>query len=120
MPPSLSAMKSRPYVLGRGLPRPAIFIAALVFASGTILAAAQSSPPASPPAGTAPAKAPASTPASATGNAPAQSKIPADQLDALVAPIALFPDPLLAQTLAASTYPLEIVQLQQWLAKNPG
>jgi hypothetical protein len=27
---------------------------------------------------------------------------------------------LLAQTLAASTYPLELIQLQQWLAKNPG
>src|SRR5262245_13156941 len=49
----------------------------------------------------------------------ASVKIPADQLDALVAPIALYPDPLLAQTLAASTYPLEIIQLQQWLAKNP-
>jgi hypothetical protein len=48
-----------------------------------------------------------------------ETKIPADQLDALVAPIALYPDPLLAQTLAASTYPLEIVQLQQWLQKNP-
>lgn len=48
------------------------------------------------------------------------TKIPPDQLDSLVAPIALFPDPLLAQTLAASTYPLEIMQLQQWLSKNPG
>ena len=48
------------------------------------------------------------------------STIPPDQLDSLVAPIALYPDPLLAQTLAASTYPLEIIQLQQWLAKNPG
>src|SRR5207244_4266037 len=47
-------------------------------------------------------------------------KIPADQLDALVAPIALYPDPLLSQTLVASTYPLEIIQLQQWLEKNPG
>lgn len=47
-------------------------------------------------------------------------KIPPDQLDSLVAPIALFPDPLLAQTLAASTYPLEIMQLQQWQTKNPG
>jgi hypothetical protein len=47
-------------------------------------------------------------------------RIPADQLDSLVAPIALYPDPLLAQTLAASTYPLELMQLQQWLAKNPG
>jgi Protein of unknown function (DUF3300) len=44
----------------------------------------------------------------------------ADQLDALVAPIALYSDDLLAQTLVASTYPLEIVQLHQWLAKNPG
>ena len=46
------------------------------------------------------------------------SKIPPDQLDALVAPIALYPDGLLAQTLAASTYPLELVQLQKWLEKN--
>ena len=47
------------------------------------------------------------------------AKIPNDQLDSLVAPIALYPDPLLAQTLAASTYPLEIIQLQQWMAKHP-
>jgi hypothetical protein len=39
-------------------------------------------------------------------------------LDSLVAPIALYPDPLLAQVLAASTYPLEIIQLQQWLAQH--
>jgi len=45
-------------------------------------------------------------------------KIPNDQLDSLVAPIALYQDPLLAQVLAASTYPLEIVQLQQFLAKH--
>src|SRR5215469_5993713 len=40
------------------------------------------------------------------------------ELDSLVAPIALYPDPLLAQTLAASTYPLEVIQLQQWMANN--
>src|ERR1700758_1331591 len=45
-------------------------------------------------------------------------KSPPEQLDSLIAPIALYPDPLLAQTLAAATYPLEIVQLQQWLEKN--
>src|SRR6202007_1464297 len=45
-------------------------------------------------------------------------KIPNDQLDSLVAPIALYPDPLLAQVFAASTYPLEIMQLQQWLSKQ--
>jgi hypothetical protein len=44
--------------------------------------------------------------------------IPPEQLDALVAPIALFPDNMLSQTLVASTYPLEIIQLQQWLEKN--
>src|SRR5262245_19382613 len=44
----------------------------------------------------------------------------ADHLDSLVAPIALYPDPLLAQTLAAATYPNEIVELNEWLMKNPG
>src|SRR6267378_7173637 len=44
--------------------------------------------------------------------------IPNEKLDSLVAPIALYPDPLLAQTLAASTYPLEVIQLQQWMANN--
>jgi hypothetical protein len=44
--------------------------------------------------------------------------IPKDQLDSLVAPIALYPDPLLSQVLVASTYPLEIIQLQQWIQKN--
>lgn len=63
---------------------------------------------------------PGQTPASSPASSPEKEapKIPNDQLDSLVAPIALFPDPLLAQVLAASTYPLEIVQLQQWLAKN--
>jgi hypothetical protein len=50
--------------------------------------------------------------------APEAPKIPNDQLDSLVAPIALYPDTLLAQTLAAATYPLEIIQLQQWMQKN--
>src|SRR5436190_8281584 len=48
------------------------------------------------------------------------AKIPTDQLDSLVAPIALYPDNLLSQTLVASTYPLEIIQLHQWLQKNSG
>jgi len=56
-------------------------------------------------------------------SAPAQqtaTKLPPEQLDSLVAPIALYPDPMLSQTLVASTYPLEIIQLHQWLQKNPG
>jgi hypothetical protein len=40
------------------------------------------------------------------------------ELDNLVAPIALYPDPLLSQVLAASTYPLEIVEAAQWLRQN--
>jgi hypothetical protein len=43
-----------------------------------------------------------------------------NQLDDLVAPIALYPDPLLSQILVASTYPLELVQAFQWLGRNPG
>src|SRR4051812_36273622 len=50
--------------------------------------------------------------------APADSAIAPEQLDALVAPIALYPDNLLAQVLVAATYPLELVKLQQWLDKN--
>src|SRR4029434_9148723 len=53
-----------------------------------------------------------------TSPAPETPKIPNDQLDSLVAPIALYSDPLLANTLAASTYPLEIVQMQQWMDQN--
>ena len=45
-------------------------------------------------------------------------KLTNDQIDALVAPIALYPDPLLSQSLVASTYPLELVQAQQWAKKN--
>ena len=42
-----------------------------------------------------------------------------DQLEALVAPIALYPDPLLAQVLMACTYPLEVVQAARWSKANP-
>ena len=49
---------------------------------------------------------------------PAAQLLPPAQLENLVAPIALYPDPLLGQVLAASTYPLEIVQAQQWLQQN--
>lgn len=43
----------------------------------------------------------------------------AEQLDDLVAPIALYPDPLLSQILVASTYPLEVVEALQWIQRNP-
>jgi Protein of unknown function (DUF3300) len=39
----------------------------------------------------------------------------AEQLDALLAPIALYPHPLLAQVLMASTFPLEVVTAARWI-----
>jgi hypothetical protein len=55
----------------------------------------------------------------AQGYAAAQEKVfSTDQLDQLVAPIALHPDTVVAQLLMASTYPLEIVQAQRWREQN--
>jgi hypothetical protein len=41
-----------------------------------------------------------------------------EELDQMVAPIALYPDSLLAQILMASTYPLEVVEADRWAKKN--
>jgi Protein of unknown function (DUF3300) len=51
---------------------------------------------------------------------PAGQLLSAEQLDQLVAPIALYPDNLLGQILTASTYPLETVMAARWSAANPG
>jgi hypothetical protein len=48
-----------------------------------------------------------------------EKKLTSEQLDSLVAPIALYPDPLLAQVLAASTYPIQVIEASRWLQKNP-
>lgn len=42
-----------------------------------------------------------------------------EELEALVAPIALYPDTVLSQVLMASTYPLEIVHAARWVKANP-
>jgi hypothetical protein len=47
--------------------------------------------------------------------APSVPPLTAEQLDQLVAPVALFPDSLLAQILMAATYPLEVVEADRWL-----
>jgi uncharacterized protein DUF3300 len=49
-----------------------------------------------------------------------QAKFKPEELEAIVAPIALYPDALLAQVLMASTYPLEIVEAARWSKANPG
>jgi hypothetical protein len=58
-------------------------------------------------------------PAPEATTAPAQSAqtFNTEQLDALLAPIALYPDPLLTQTLMASTFPLQIVEAARWQEK---
>lgn len=50
--------------------------------------------------------------------APADQLLKAEEIEALVAPIALYPDTLLSQVLIASTYPLEVVQAERWLSEN--
>ena len=73
------------------------FGAAIIFLGGTVLAQGPAPGQAPPP--------------------PAQLLSP-QQLDDIVAPVALYPDPLISQVLVASTYPLELVQAQQWLQQN--
>jgi len=56
------------------------------------------------------------------GIAPAQDQstpFKPEEIEALVAPIALYPDDLLSQVLMASTYPLEVVQAARWVKANP-
>lgn len=73
----------------------------------------------------------ATQPMPLTGEPPAESLQPAGQaqprqefsqqeLDQMLAPIALYPDALLSQILMASTYPIEVVQAARWSKANPG
>lgn len=89
----------------------ALAIAGCNKTNDTPSAPAPASAPA-PPAATAPAPAPAApTPAAYTPPS-------AEQLYQLVAPIALYPDKLVAQVLAGSTYPDQITAAHGWLAQN--
>ena len=47
-------------------------------------------------------------------------KFSLDQIDQMVAPIALYPDALLMQIVIASTYPLEVVEADRWRRQNAG
>jgi hypothetical protein len=51
---------------------------------------------------------------------PNAARLSPQELSNLVAPVALYPDMLLSQVLAASTYPLEITEAQQWMQQNAG
>jgi len=80
------------------------FIAVALCAALALTATAQQPPPA-PQAAAAPA---------ASGKTFSQ-----EELDQLLAPIALYPDALLAQVLMAATYPLEVVEAARWVKANP-
>src|SRR5579863_6214252 len=66
-----------------------------------------------------PTTAPAPDAGAQAASAPSESQLlsPA-QLEALVAPIALYPDPLLSEIFMASTYPLEVIEAERWLKAN--
>lgn len=70
--------------------------------------------------GTAPARAQrAATPIQTQSPPSTQETFSEGQIEQLVAPIALYPDPLLSQVLMASTYPLEVVEAARWSRDNP-
>jgi hypothetical protein len=77
---------------------------ALVIALVAVAAAQNAPPPGAPPE---------------PPGAPTTAPLPPQQLDDLVAPIALYPDPLVGEILAASTYPIEIAEAEQWVRDHP-
>lgn len=81
----------------------------------TSLAVALCVAAAAPLGAQAPAPSPGAAPAKAGGAQPAMSQ---DKLDSLLAPIALYPDQLLVQTLMASTYPLDVVEAARFVKAN--
>jgi uncharacterized protein DUF3300 len=58
-------------------------------------------------------------PAPPAGQAAAYAQQTPEQLQQLVAPIALYPDSLVAQILAASTFPEQVVEADRWVQANP-
>jgi uncharacterized protein DUF3300 len=60
----------------------------------------------------------ATAPAQVQTQTPIEEKLPEGRIEQLVAPIALYPDPLLSQVLMASTYPLEVVEAARWSHDN--
>jgi Protein of unknown function (DUF3300) len=60
------------------------------------------------------------TGASSSQQPPQAAQQSPEQLQQLVAPIALYPDPLIGQILAAATYPTEVVEAQQWMHQHQG
>jgi Protein of unknown function (DUF3300) len=83
-----------------------VLLAAAIILMTPVIAAAQGTQPSQP----------ASTPQTSPPPQTDETLLKPEQLDALVAPIALYPDALLANMLAASTYPLEVVEADRWVS----
>jgi len=87
-------------------------------------AAVAQTPAAAPPAPVAAPQTPATAPQAlatapqVTAIVPDKPLLRTEELDQLVAPIALYPDTLLSQVLIAATYPLEVVQAERWINEN--
>ena len=78
-----------------------MFLAALLLLPGGVLAQESGKPPQS------------------TAQPQPQAKpFSQEQLDQLLAPVALYPDDLLTQLLMAATYPLEVVKANNWVKQN--
>jgi hypothetical protein len=60
------------------------------------------------------------TGASSSQQPPQAAQQSPEQLQQLAAPIALYPDPLIGQILAAATYPTEVVDAQKWMQQHQG
>lgn len=95
-----------------------------VLALGVLLAGCgpQSPPPPAATATTEPAPVPVADDAAgdAAATEPAETALTPEALEALLAPIALYPDPVLAQVLAAATNPQMVLDAGNWLIANPG
>jgi len=63
--------------------------------------------------------APPAPPAAGAGAIPATTKLTIAEIERIVAPIALYPDVLLAQVLPASTFPMDVVLAARWLRSKP-
>lgn len=61
-----------------------------------------------------------SVPAGTCAQETSQPAFKPEELEQMLAPVALYPDSLLAQVLMASTYPLEVVQADRWAKQNKG
>ena len=99
--------------------RPSTAAAPVAPATGVVYASQPelASPPPLAPA-TAPVNQPASYSTTQVSSGPAPAPLSASQLDSLVAPIALYPDALVAQVLAASENPQQVTYADDWLTQN--